>query len=32
LIADAYWSVARHPPMALESEQQLEAAIALRDD
>lgn len=31
LIADAYRSVARHPPMAVESEQQLETAIAIRD-
>ena len=32
LIADAYRSVARHPRMALEPEQQLETAIALHDD
>jgi O-antigen/teichoic acid export membrane protein len=32
LIADAYRSVARHPQMAMESERQLETAIALRDD
>ncbi len=32
LIADAYRTVSRHPRMALESEQQLETAIALRDD
>jgi O-antigen/teichoic acid export membrane protein len=32
LIADAYRSVARHPQMAMEPEQQLETAIALRDD
>jgi PST family polysaccharide transporter len=32
LIGDAYRSVARHPRMALEPEQQLETAIVLRDD
>jgi len=32
LVADAYRSVARHPRMAVEPEQQLETAIALRDD
>jgi O-antigen/teichoic acid export membrane protein len=32
LIADAYRSVARHPRMALEPEQQLETAIAIHDD
>jgi O-antigen/teichoic acid export membrane protein len=31
LIADAYRSVARHPQMAVEPEQQLETAIAIRD-
>ena len=32
LIADAYGSMARHPRMALEPEQQLETAIAIHDD
>lgn len=32
LMGDAYWSVARHPRMAVEPEQQLETAIAIRDD
>ena len=32
LIVDAYRSVARHPRMAMEAEQQLETAMALRDD
>jgi O-antigen/teichoic acid export membrane protein len=32
LIDDAYRSVARHPRMAVEPEQQLETAIAIRDD
>ena len=32
LIGDAYRSVARHPPMALDQEQRLETAMALSDD
>ena len=32
LIGDAYRSVARHPRMAMDPEQQLETTIALRDD
>jgi O-antigen/teichoic acid export membrane protein len=32
LIDDAYRSVARHPRMAVELEQQLETAVAIRDD
>jgi O-antigen/teichoic acid export membrane protein len=32
LIGDAYRTVARHPRMALEPEQQLEAALAVQDD
>ena len=32
LISDAYRTMARHPRIALESERQLEAALAVRDD
>ncbi|MBA3554512.1 MAG: oligosaccharide flippase family protein [Gemmatimonadales bacterium] len=32
LVADAYRDMARHPRMAVEPEQQLETAIAVRDD
>lgn len=32
LVADAYRNMARHPRMAVEPEQQLETAIAVRDD